>query len=82
MRSEFASALSKRILTGASTDPDRLRLGYEFALSRDPRPPEQERFLRFVQSRRDSAAGGAADEKVWNAVSRALLNLDEFMTRE
>ncbi|MEP7367830.1 MAG: DUF1549 and DUF1553 domain-containing protein, partial [Acidobacteriota bacterium] len=79
---EFASALAARIRKAAATDPDRLRLGYEFALSRDPKPPEQDRFLRFIQSRRDSVAGGASDEKVWNAVSRALLNLDEFMTRE
>ena len=79
---EFASALSARIRKDAVTDPDRLRLGYELALSRDPKPAEQDRFFRFIQSRRDSVAGGASDEKVWNAVSRALLNLDEFMTRE
>lgn len=79
---EFATALSARIRKAAESDVDRLRLGYVLALSRDPKPAEQERFLRFIQSRRDSVAGGAADEKVWNAVSRALLNLDEFMTRE
>jgi len=52
------------------------------SLWREPRPAEQERFLRFIQARRDAVAGGAAEEKVWNAAARALLNLDEFMTRE
>ena len=79
---EFASALSARIRKEAAGDAERLKLGYEYALSRDPRPSEQDRFLRFLHARRDSSAGGAADDKVWNAAVRALLNLDEFMTRE
>jgi mono/diheme cytochrome c family protein/choline kinase len=79
---EFAAALSARVRKEAATDAERLKLGYLYALAREPRPAEQERFLRFIQARRDAVAGGASDEKVWNAAARALLNLDEFMTRE
>ena len=79
---EFAKALSARVRKEAEGDEARVRLGYLYALAREPRGAEMERFLRFVKSRRDSAAGGAAEEKVWNAVARALLNLDEFMVRE
>lgn len=79
---EFAAALSARVRKEAATDAERLKLGYLYALAREPRAAEQERFLRFIQARRDSAPGGASEEKVWNAAARALLNLDEFMTRE
>ena len=79
---EFAAALSARVRKEAATDVERLKLGYLYALAREPRPAEQDRFLRFIQARRDAVAGGATDEKVWNAAARALLNLDEFMTRE
>jgi hypothetical protein len=79
---EFAKALSARVRKEAEGDEARVRLGYLYALAREPREAERERFLRFVKARRDSAAGGASEEKVWNAVARALLNLDEFMVRE
>lgn len=78
---EFATALAGRIQKEA-TDPERIRRGYLLTLSREPRAAERERLLRFVKARRDSAPGGAAEDKVWLAVARTLLNLDEFMTRE
>ena len=78
---EFANAMPARILKEPS-DEARLRAAYLMVLSRPARPDETERVLKFVKTRRDSEAGGASEEKVWASVSRALLNLDEFMTRE
>jgi mono/diheme cytochrome c family protein len=79
---EFASALAKRILSeSALTDEARLRHGYMLTLQRDPRAAEVQRFNRFLKQRRDSDPN-SSDAAVWTAVSRVLLNLDEFLTRE
>lgn len=78
---EFASALGRRLLAETG-DVARIRSGYLMVLSREPRTIEQDRMLRFVKARRDASPGGEAEEKVWTAVARALLNLDEFMTRD
>ncbi len=78
---EFANAMPPRILKEPS-DEARVQSAYLMVLGRPSRPDETERVLKFVKARRDSAAGGASDEKVWASVARALLNLDEFMTRE
>jgi hypothetical protein len=79
---EFAGALAQRILKEAPAgEAARLRHGFELAVQRTPRPRETERLLRFVRQQRDSAPG-ASETTLWTAVSRVLLNLDEFMTRE
>jgi hypothetical protein len=77
---EFAEALAKRLMkeTGAD-DAQRVNHGYKLALNRRPTPDETERMLRFVKTRRDSAG---EELGVWTGVTRVLLNLDEFMTRE
>jgi hypothetical protein len=67
---EFATELSACIRKQAATDAERLRLGYEYALARDPKPAEQERFVRFIQARRDAVAGGASDEKAGTQCAR------------
>ncbi len=73
---EFAEALGKRIEATAGDDPAKLRAAYLLALNRAPRPAEQERMLRFLQVQKDSRYPNP-----WAAVSRVLLNLDEFVTR-
>ncbi|MGH9721063.1 MAG: PSD1 and planctomycete cytochrome C domain-containing protein [Bryobacteraceae bacterium] len=73
---EFASALAKRIEKDAPPDDGaRLRHGYLIALTREPRPEEAARLLRFMQVQRDSKRDALT------AVARVLLNLDEFLTR-
>jgi hypothetical protein len=80
------------------TNDDRIRYGFELCVGRDPSPRERDRVSAYFEKREemlkrdpesaarmfpgklegmDPAATGA-----WVGVSRALLNLDEFMTRE
>ena len=71
---EWAAALAKRTV-GETTDPARIKAAYQLALARDPRIDEAERMLRFVKTQKDSG------RDPWQAMSRVLLNLDEFLTR-
>ncbi len=71
---EWAAALAKRT-AGETTDPARIKAAYQLALARDPRIDEAERMLRFVKTQKDSG------RDPWQAMSRVLLNLDEFLTR-
>lgn len=77
---EFAEALAGRMLREAPADDvQRIRFGWQVALSREPRAEETHRLVQFLATRRDSQA----DERtVWVAVARVLLNLDEFLTRQ
>jgi hypothetical protein len=77
---------------------DRIRYGFELCLARDPSPGELERASAYFEKRqemlkRDSESAvrmfpgklegmDPAETGAWVGVSRALLNLDEFMTRE
>jgi mono/diheme cytochrome c family protein len=77
---EFAEALSARILKEApADDAARIRHAWLIALSREPRSEETDRLLRLVRARRDSKDDEPA---VWTAVSRVLMNIDEFLTRQ
>ena len=79
---EFASSLAQRILKEAPAEEGaRLRHGFELAVQRTPRPRETDRLLRFLRQQRDSQPA-ASETQLWTGVSRVLLNLDEFMTRE
>jgi hypothetical protein len=60
-------------------DAQRLRYGWQLTMSREPRADETDRMLRFIRTRRDSKDDEPA---VWTAVSRVLLNIDEFLTRQ
>lgn len=75
---EFAEALSQKILSVKSGDEDRLKRGWQLVLNRNPDSKETERMIRFIKTRRDSKE---EEERVWIAVSRVLLNTDEFLTR-
>ena len=77
---EFAEALAKRVLRDAKPDTAaRIRHAYQLALSRPPSPKEEERLTAFLAQQSKSAM---SDEAAWTMLSRALLNLDEFITRE
>jgi hypothetical protein len=45
------------------------------------KPAESKRLLAFLAAQRD-AQKEKSEQAAWTAVSRVLLNLDEFMTRE
>ena len=77
---------------------DRLQHIYHLCLSREPGPTELSRFRRFFEHQRgifqeepksvkDLAAGSGSDldalqVALWTTAARAVLNLDEFITRE
>jgi hypothetical protein len=64
---EFAQALAKRM----EAAPNGVEIGFLAALGRTPNPVETDRIQTFLNQKRD-----------WLGVARAILNLDEFMTRE
>jgi hypothetical protein len=59
-------------------------------VARAPAPEEVDRLLKLLNAsvdwynatRRGKKAGKTAEEAAWTAVTRILLNLDEFLTRE
>jgi len=91
---ESAQALGKRIVAeGGTTDESRLRHGFQLVLARSPSPAELARLQTLARAERDAlqtkpdqtkllAPDGGLDEAVMTAVARALLNLDEALTRE
>jgi hypothetical protein len=73
---EAAQALGSRILKSASTEfAARLDYAFELVLSRKPNGKERERLRQYFDQQTDERAG-------WTGISRVLLNLDEFLTRE
>jgi mono/diheme cytochrome c family protein len=73
---ECAQELAARILREAPS-ADSQRLGYAFALclGRAPAAREQDVLMHLLQQEPDAA-------RAWTNVARALLNLDELITRE
>jgi hypothetical protein len=69
-----------RIVQEAPGSDFRSRITHAFrlALARDPKPAEIQLMTRYYDQERTHA--GESD--AWTAVSSALLNLDEFITRE
>ncbi len=83
---EAAHALAWRVEQEASGGfGDRLDYAFRLCLAHPPSAEERERLGRFFDQysgilRNQSAAAGPVS--AWAAVSRVLLNLDEFITRE
>ncbi|MBL8234909.1 MAG: DUF1553 domain-containing protein, partial [Bryobacterales bacterium] len=76
---EFAEALSARLAKVEGDDAARLKQGFAYAVNRAPSDVEAARLMKLLAAQRDAKK----DEKAaWTAISRVLLNLDEFMTRE
>jgi mono/diheme cytochrome c family protein len=94
---EFAQALAGRVLReGKPSQVDRVRHACLLCLGRLPNPKEEERLNAFLaqqlavfearpQEAKELGLGGqtnSAELAAWTMLSRALLNLDEFITRE
>lgn len=76
---EMAEALAKRITSDEGMDtPSRIQDAFEICLARAPAPRESEILGRLFAEERVASGEPAA----WKSVARALLNLDEFVTRE
>ncbi len=86
---EAATALAGRILKEAAPyTKDRITHGYRLVLGRVPQPHEIEMIEAFITRQQTSATEAknlnkeAAERALWTAVARALLNLDETITKE
>jgi len=70
---EAAAALAKRVeaqAPGASFG-EKLNTAFELCLGRRPSPREKDRLATYFDKQQD-----------WAGITRVLLNLDEFITRE
>ncbi len=75
---EFATALGASLLTESASDRDRIDSAFRRALARHPSEVESARLESLLHTVQRSA-----DEAIsWGLMSRVLLNLDEFITRE
>ena len=82
---EFAQGLAARVLSAPSTSDDqRLERAFEYCFARTPKPEEKKRLSELLQMelRRSTGEPAAVQKDAWTMVSRVLLNLDEFITRE
>lgn len=92
---EAAQALGRHAAALADTDHARATMLFRRILVRSPEPNELDRILAFLRNQRQHLAqeetqatslagpgeGSATDRAAWTAVARALLNLDEAVTR-
>jgi mono/diheme cytochrome c family protein len=76
---ECAQALGRRLISLSPERDERLRRGFQLCVARQPSAEELALLVQLVERQRQL---GAADEAVWAGVARALLNLEEFTTRE
>ena len=95
---EAAQALARRILIAEESDVDRIDLAWHLCFSRPPTFDEEARLRQFLTQAREELssktnetrvlagetveAGRPVDQAAWTMAARALLNLDEFITRE
>ncbi len=93
---EAAGALALRLITEKTSNHERLDRAFELCFARRPSPQERDAALTHLERRRSMAKPDAAQKLrlgeldgpegseavAWFGVSRALLNTDEFMTRE
>ena len=82
---EAANALAYRVLQSREEAFDRrLDQLFRWCLTREPTSAESELAERFhaAQTERFGARGGTAELAAWRELSRAVLSLDEFITRE
>jgi len=92
---EAAQALGRKAAAFAGTPEDRARYLFRRTLSRSPQEPELRKVLAFYETQRERLARGevsaselmggdgpsVTEEAAWMTVARALLNLDETVTR-
>jgi hypothetical protein len=91
---ETARALAKRVLEQKGKPEERVAYLFRLCLVRPPTAEEVTRIAKFYESQRArfatdpdraDAAGGVgngAEFAAWTATARAILNLDEFVTKE
>jgi hypothetical protein len=79
---EFAQRIQSRVESESEAntlDDDRLTFAFRLCISRNPEENELAILRRYLQQSRERFL---EEDKVWTAVARLLMNLDEFITRE
>ncbi|MEO2028741.1 MAG: PSD1 and planctomycete cytochrome C domain-containing protein [Fuerstiella sp.] len=77
---ELAEIFGQRIIAeGGDSDPDRLQFAFRTSFARHPMAAEVARLQVYTQNVRKRFS---EEDKVWTAVARVIMNLDEFVTRE
>ncbi|MBL8293650.1 MAG: PSD1 domain-containing protein [Bryobacterales bacterium] len=80
---EAAKAMAWRLEREAQGGvSNRLDYAFRLALGRDPSDRERQRLAQYHDQQAQIFAGEKAQYSAWLGVSRVLLNLDEFITRE
>jgi hypothetical protein len=92
---EAAQGVAKRVAARDGTTADRVTHLFRLCLVRPPTADEVASVGKFYEAQKDrfardakaaaAVAGpgdGAAERAAWTATARAVLNLDEFVTRE
>jgi hypothetical protein len=75
---EFAKELGNRLASYSASDIERINQAFLICLARLPKPSEIEVVVRLLQQNGSTISTNSD----WFLVARALLNLDEFITRE
>ena len=80
---EAAKAMAWRLEKESQGElSDRMNYAFRLALSRDPSDRERQRLAQFHDKQAQIFEQEKSDFGTWLGVSRVLLNLDEFITRE
>jgi hypothetical protein len=93
---EGARALGRRIAARTDGTEERIRCVFRLCLSREPTDRERSRLVRLFEELRllcrdnpseaarlaGTKESASAETAAWVALARAIMNLDEFVTRE
>jgi len=93
---DAARGIAQRTLQHAGTTEERIARLFQLCLVRPPTPVEREEIRKFHEAQRSRFAadpktaatvagpgtGESAERAAWIATARAILNLDEFITKE
>ena len=80
---EAAQALGKILAGQKAGDSERLDEAFRRIVCRNPSPEERTTLLRFLEMQRERLASAkpSAETAAWTALVRALLSLDEVVTK-
>jgi hypothetical protein len=76
---ECTKALGERLLKLSGSNDERLHAAFKLCLSRNPSDKELDLLTKLLDRQQQL---GASEAAAWQGVARAILNLDEFSTRE
>ena len=81
---EQSAAFARRLHSAATDSPERLRLAFRLAYSREPTSEESKQYMRFVEKYREELAktgveANQAELEAWTSVAKTILSSNEFV---